>query len=119
MFKKSLEEVESFISGDKILIKEVLHPKNESIDIPYSIAQGTIEVGKSSLPHILKGAEVYYILKGEGELHIDEEFSIVKEGDTVFVPPYAKQHVKNIGDELLKFLCIVSPPWSADDEAIL
>lgn len=119
MFKKSLEEVASFISGDKIFIKEVLHPKNDPVDIPYSIAHGEIEVGKASIPHILKGAEVYYILKGKGELYIDEDFSEVEGGDTVFVPPYAKQYVKNTGEESLTFLCIVSPPWSAEDEAIL
>jgi len=48
---------------DKTVLCELLHPKNEGIDMGCSIAHAIIEEGKASLPHKLKtGVEIYYIL---------------------------------------------------------
>ena len=75
--------------------------------------------GKSTLSHIMKTSEVYYILEGEGVLYINNEFDHVKEGDTIFVLPGSKQHIDNVGSVDLKFLCIVDPAWTKDNETIL
>lgn len=119
MLIKSLDQIPSFIAGDETIIKEWLHPKNEDVDINYSLAFAEVEPGKSSLPHILKtSSEAYIILEGSGIAYIDEKSQAVKSGDLVLIPAGAKQHIKNIGTENLRFICIVSPPWKKEDEVV-
>jgi len=63
--------------------------------------------------------EVYYIMDGEATMHIDDEVFAVKEGDAIHIPAGSVQYIENTGDSELSFLCIVSPPWSKDDEELL
>ncbi len=118
MLTKSLNQIEAFLAGDKTMIKEVLHPKNDQLDLPYSLAHASVGVGQSSLPHLLKGSEVYYILQGKGRVVIDEESRLLEVGDLVFIPAGAHQHIQNVGEEELRFLCIVAPAWSEEEEEI-
>ena len=120
MIYKPLEEVPKFIAGDETRLRELLHPKNDNLDLPYSLAHASIPPGTKSLPHTLKGEEVYYILEGKGTVSIDGKVQEIKKGDTFVVPGEAEQFVENSSetDELV-FLCIVSPPWSEDTEEIL
>ena len=109
-----------FEAGDKTLLIEVLHPKNDHLQIGYSLAHASLEVGQSSLPHILnKCSEAYYILKGEGRIIVDQEATNVKENDVIVVPAGATQYVENTGIDKLEFLCIVSPAWFPEQEEIL
>jgi len=120
MILKSVEAISSFIAGDNTIIKELLHPKNEAVDIDYSLALADVEVGLQSEPHILKNqSELYFILQGEGVVYIGEESKKMKKGDFVWIPEGVKQYIVNTGHQTLQFLCIVSPPWSAKDEIIL
>ncbi len=118
MLSKSLNQIEAFLAGDKTRIKEVLHPKNDQIDLPYSLAHASLEVGETSLPHLLKGSEVYFILEGEGRVFIDEESKLLQKGGLVFIPAGAHQHICNEGTRPLRFLCIVAPAWSEEEEEI-
>jgi mannose-6-phosphate isomerase-like protein (cupin superfamily) len=61
---------------------------------------------------------VYFILEGEGRMHINDETAILRAGQLVFIPPYATQYIENIGDVDLKFLCIVDPAWRKEDEVV-
>lgn len=119
MFLKSFDDIPQFIAGDKTILKEILHPKNDSIPINYSIAHAIVEVGNASLPHTLKSSEVYYILEGTGLMHINGAQKSVKQGDVFYVPPMANQHIVNTGDKPLFFLCIVEPYWQEEEEEIL
>ena len=115
---KDFEKIESFLAGDHTQISEVLHPKNDDIDIPYSIAYGYLEIGKSSLDHKLENEEVYVFISGEGEIVIEDAIYAVKENQLVVVPKNTSQFVRNKGQKRLVFLCIVSPAWSEDKEEI-
>ena len=108
----------AFIAGDNTILREILHPNNDKIDLPYSLAHAAIPVGKASLPHALKSTEVYYFLRGNGIIHIGETVKAVEAGDLVVVPPSENQHVRNTGTVELVFLCIVSPFWKAADEIV-
>jgi len=119
MLLKSLHTIPSFEAGDKTILKEVLHPKNDQLSLNYSLAYAKLPVGRSSLLHRLKQSEVYVILEGEGKIFVNSKGSIVRKGDVVFVPPQAKQYLENQGETELQFLCIVSPPWSPEEEWIL
>ncbi|XGV95287.1 MAG: cupin domain-containing protein [Leptolyngbya sp. BL-A-14] len=118
MLIQSLETCSEFVAGDGTLLRELLHPDKQPIDLRYSLAHAIVPVGKTSLPHSLATSEVYYILSGQGEMHVDDECQGVKPGDTVYIPPHAKQFIRNSGAEPLVFICIVDPAWRQADETV-
>ena len=119
MFIKDLKDCQEFFAGDKTILKELLHPDKQNIKIRYSLAHATVKPGKTSTPHMLKTSEVYYILEGEGEMHIDNESENIKAGQAIYIPPGSKQFIENVGKNDLKFLCIVDPAWKKEDEVVL
>jgi len=117
MIIKDIERCSRFKAMDETLLCELLHPARDGPDVPYSIAHAVLNPGVRSLPHRLKeSSEVYYILEGQGMMHIDGESSPVMPGQAVYIPPGSWQHIQNTGATDLKFLCIVHPMWSAEDE---
>lgn len=97
----------------------MLHPAKALVDVPYSLAHAVVKPHKTSQPHRLKTTEVYYILEGQGSMHINDETSDVHAGTVVYIPPMATQWIKNTGRSNLEFLCIVNPPWRVEDEEVL
>jgi mannose-6-phosphate isomerase-like protein (cupin superfamily) len=118
MFHKKLKDASEFVAGDHTRLKEIMHPLHDKISIGYSLAHARVEVGKSSLPHQLKGSETYYILEGKGEMFIEKESFEVNKDDVFLVPAHASQYIKNIGDTDLVFLCIVEPFWQEEEEVV-
>lgn len=119
MLIKSLDKCNYTLVVDKTVLCELLHPKNENIEMGCSIAHAIIEPGKASLPQKLnKSVEIYYIIEGKGEMHIDSESSAVKPGDAIYIPPGSSKWIENHGDDPLKFLCVVTPPWQENDEEL-
>lgn len=107
-----------FIAGDNTELRELLHPDKQPLSLRYSLAHAIVPVGKTSLDHALKTSEVYYILSGRGEMHINDEVQTVGPGDAIYIPPNARQHIENTGHEPLVFICIVDPAWRAEDEIV-
>lgn len=106
---------------DQSLLCELLHPDKVTgaQGLGCSIAHAIIPPGESTLPHILKkSTELYYILKGLGEMHIDNEAAQVSPSQIILIPPQSRQWIRNTGKENLVFLCIVSPKWQAEDEIL-
>lgn len=118
MFIQKLEACEEFIAGDNTKLRELLHPEKQPLDLRYSLAHAIVAVGQTSIPHSLKTSEVYYILSGKGEMSIDGECQIVEPGDTIYIPPNAKQFIRNCAQEPLVFICIVDPAWRKQDETV-
>lgn len=118
MLKVELTDEHQFVAGDGTHLREVLHPGKVPADIPYSIAHAVVKAGEASIPHSLRGSEVYYILEGSGVMHVDGEEADVASGTTVYVPTNATQHIENTGTGDLAFLCIVHPAWRAEDESV-
>ncbi len=120
MLIKNLKNIPSFIAGDNSILKEVLHPKNDNINQGFSLAYAVVKTGEKTIPHKLKNSvEVYFILKGSGIMHIDNEQREVNQFDTIYIPPNSIQWIENTGREDLEFLCIVSPPWKKENEIVL
>lgn len=107
-----------FIAGDQSELHEMLHPDKAALELRYSLAHAKVAAGQSTTPHSLKTSEVYFIIQGEGLMHIDEKTYKVVENDTVYIPPEAKQYIKNIGKDDLLFICIVDPAWKKEDETV-
>ena len=108
-----------FKANDLTNLTEVLHPKNNKLDLPYSLAFAYLEAGETSLLHVLKETEVYFIMKGKGEIRLGEIRYFIEKGDCVVVLPDIEQSVTNTGECRLEFLCIVSPPWTESGEKII
>ncbi|GEM_PF-137307 len=119
MLIKDLHNCKEFVAGDNTMLREILHPGKADLKIHYSLAHAKVKPGKASLPHRLKTSEVYYILRGEGIMHIDNEKAEVGSNQTVYIPPDAVQYIENTGEVDLEFLCIVDPAWKPEDEEIL
>ena len=112
-------DCEEFIAGDNTILREILHPDKAPLDLRYSLAHAKVPIGKTTYLHSLKTSEIYYILEGKGKMFIDNETEILEPGDTVYIPPLAKQCIENIGDQELVFICIVDPAWKEEDEVVL
>lgn len=122
MLVKDGRQCRYFQAGDGSILCELLHPLREEGEVALrcSIARAHLPAGRSTLPHRLKeNAEVYYILDGEGVIHVNETPARVLPGRVVYVPPGAVQYLVNTGDRDLSFLCIVDPMWREEDEEIL
>jgi mannose-6-phosphate isomerase-like protein (cupin superfamily) len=107
---------------DRTILCELLHPDKipGAAGLGCSIAHAIVPEGEQSLPHMLdKSMELYYILSGSGEMHIDNETAPVNKGQIVLIPPGARQCIRNTGTGDLVFLCIVAPKWQADDEILV
>lgn len=119
MFIKSLADCPEFIAGDNTILRELLHPDKAPLDLRYSLAHAVVRPGLSSFRHSLLTSEVYYILSGQGLMHIDDLQRPVLPGDAVYIPPKAVQFITNIGSSDLVFLCIVDPAWRMEDEIVM
>ncbi|MBN2182189.1 MAG: cupin domain-containing protein [Sedimentisphaerales bacterium] len=119
MFVKYLKDCREFTAGDDSTLRELLHPDKMDAKIRYSLAHAKITVGRKTRPHRLQTSEVYYILSGQGLMHIDNKSFEVGPQCAVYIPPNAVQFIENTGSSELEFLCIVDPAWRQADEEIL
>lgn len=119
MLIRRLQDCPEFTAGDNSILRELLHPDKADLDLRYSFAHAVVRPAQTTLPHRLRTSEVYYILSGEGEMHINEETAVVRPGDAVYIPPHARQFIRNPGTSELVFICIVDPPWRKEDEEVV
>ncbi len=119
MFLKHLKDCDEFVAGDDSILRELLHPDKADLRLRYSLAHAVVRPGQTTRPHPLKTSEVYYILEGEGVMHINDESSHLRPGHAVYIPPRARQFIHNPGKNELLFLCIVDPAWRKEDEEVL
>ena len=121
MHIKQVKKCPEFLASDGCLLREILHPDREieKVDFNYSIAYGILKTGAKSIEHKMMSSEVYYILRGEGKIHINNESEKVNAGCVVVVPTGATQFLENTGLQDISFLCIVEPAWQPEDEIII
>ena len=118
MLVKYLKDCREFVAGDGSILREILHPEKAGTPIHYSLAHAKVQAGQKTKPHKLKSSEVYYIITGQGLMHIDQESFEVGPECTIYIPPNAVQYIENTGNSDLKFLCIVDPAWREEDEEV-
>ena len=119
MYVKYLKDCPEFIAGDDSILRELLHPEKTDVQIRYSLAHARVPAGQTTRPHRLRTSEVYYILAGDGLMHIDEKSLEVGPQCAIYIPPDAIQYIKNTGSTDLEFLCIVDPAWQETNEEVL
>jgi mannose-6-phosphate isomerase-like protein (cupin superfamily) len=119
MLIKRLGQSREIAAGDHTWLRELLHPDRDSVRVRYSLAIARLEPGASSRPHRLRSTEVYYVIRGTGEMHVADGVEQVSAGDAIYIPAGAVQWLKNIGPVPFEFACIVDPAWQAKDEEVL
>lgn len=119
MIAKTLRSCKVFTAGDKSMLREILNPRKERLKARYSLAWARVKPRHKTIPHRLRYSEVYYILKGTGEIHVNRRRRKVKTNDTIYIPPNAVQWIENTGRTSLDFLCIVDPAWEMSCETLM
>ena len=119
MLIKKLKDCKEITAGDRTRLRELLHPDRDPAKIHYSLAVAWLAPGARSRAHRLKTAEVYYLVRGTGLMHIGEEAAEVTAGDAVYIPPGSVQWLENTGKEEIELLCIVDPAWRPEAEETL
>lgn len=118
MFLRHLRDCAELVAGDGSTLRELLHPAKAALQIRYSLAHAKVAPARATKRHRLRTSEVYYIMAGQGLMHIDGESSEVCPGCAVYVPPGCEQYIENTGKSELIFLCIVEPAWKKEDEQV-
>lgn len=76
---------------------------------------GFFKPGESMKPHIhTVPEEIYYVLKGRGEMILGEERIPIEEGMAIYIPPNTKHAPFNTGEETLVIAFIHSPPETGE-----
>jgi mannose-6-phosphate isomerase-like protein (cupin superfamily) len=119
MLIKKLKDCAEITAGDRTFLRELLHPARDSVSVRYSLAVAWLATGKGSQAHRLKTAEVYYLVRGNGVMHIGDEAAKIEAGDAVYIPPGSVQWLENTGENEIEFVCIVDPAWRPEDEQVL
>ena len=119
MLIKRLKDCREITAGDRTRLRELLHPARDAVAIRYSLAVARLSPGKQSQAHRLKTAEVYYLVRGNGVMHIGDEAAAVTAGDAVYIPSDSIQWLENTGSKEIELVCIVDPAWRPEDEQVL
>jgi mannose-6-phosphate isomerase-like protein (cupin superfamily) len=107
---QSVERVEPFVTKDGSTIRELHHTDVQSL------AEATLEPGQATERHHHGvSEEIYFVLKGQGEMELDGETRFLRPGDAVLIPPGAWHTLENNGTSELRILCCCAPPYSHDD----
>jgi mannose-6-phosphate isomerase-like protein (cupin superfamily) len=114
MFIKHTQDCPAHIAIDGCTIREILQPARDALELPYSLAIAEVAVGARTYRHRLQHTEVYYLLTGRGLMHIENETTDVIAGDAITIPARAAQWIENSGHEVLRFIALVSPPWTIE-----
>lgn len=119
MIVRRISNCKEFVAGDGCRIREVIGQEWDSVKPGYSVAYAKVESGKETKRHRMKtSSELYFIVEGEGEMHVNDEVGKVAKGDAVFIPANSWQWIRNSGKNDLAFVCIVNPAWKKEDEEV-
>ena len=113
------DETARFLTSDLSRVVEVFHPDREALPegMACSIAHARVAAGAATVPHTLAtSTEIYWVLSGRGRMHIGDETADIGPGEAVLIPPDSIQWIEAADGEELVFLCVVTPPWSAEDD---
>jgi mannose-6-phosphate isomerase-like protein (cupin superfamily) len=106
----SLDRVESFVTKDGSFIRELHHTDAQSL------AEATLEPGQATQRHYHRATEeIYFVVKGSGEMEVDGSAEHVRPGDAVLIPAGAWHTLVNDGTSELRILCCCVPPYRDDD----
>ena len=106
----SVRTAEPFTTKDGSTIRELHHTAAQSL------AEATLEPDQATERHYHRlSEEIYFVLKGSGDMEVDGEHRRIAVGDAVLIPPGAWHTLHNNGTSELRILCSCSPPYAHED----
>lgn len=75
------------------------------------LAIANLEAGKILESHTDPMEEIYFLLKGEGEMEVGGEKRNVVSGDAIWIPAGDSHGLVNTGKEEIILLVVASPHW--------
>ncbi len=114
----NLNDVVPFITKDGSEIRELLAYRNSCIR-NQTLAEARLAPGAATTPHKhLQTEEIYFILEGDGEIQVGQEFRTVRPNDAIAIPPGELHQITNTGRVMLRFLCCCAPGYENDDTVL-
>lgn len=115
---QNINNVPAFQTKDGSEIRELLAHRNSCIR-NQSLAEARVAPGQITAAHFHpQTEEIYYLLEGEGEMRIGDVWQRVVAGDAIAIPPGAVHQIRNMGDQVLKFLCCCAPAYEHTDTVL-
>lgn len=119
MLHKRAPSLPVFQASDGCQLTEVIHPQNDGTAPGVSLARATLPPGKATRPHALDFVEIYYVLSGQGLMHLDEETAEISAESCLYVPAGTRQWVHNTSPkEALVFLCVCHPAYDPQGDRL-
>src|SRR2546423_11810732 len=104
---QSVNRAEPFETKYGSTIRELHHTEHQSL------AEATLEPSQATARHYHRATEeIYFVLKGSGELEVDGERRRVRPGDAALIPPGAWHSLGIDGSCGLRILCCCEQPYS-------
>lgn len=75
------------------------------------LAIARLSPGKEIEAHFDPMEEIYFVLNGSGEMHVDEDATQVGPGDATWIPAGARHSLFNNGQEDCVILVVASSRW--------
>ena len=108
-----------FVAQDNAIAREIVSHRNSSVK-NQSLAEITILPGTSVLEHYhIKTEEIYYIIRGEGQMSIEGENRIVGVGAAVVILPGQRHKIKNLSKTNLVMLVMCAPGYEDEDQILV
>ena len=102
-----------FVTRDGSTIRSILDRTNAPVR-HQSLAEATLPPGTTTARHYHRASEeFYFILEGEGIMHLGEETRAVRPGHAILIPPGAWHSME--ARTAMRFLCCCAPPYSHED----
>jgi medium-chain acyl-[acyl-carrier-protein] hydrolase len=107
----------TYNTGDlKILSSYMLIGKINTLSKNISMQLSSVPINSEQPIHNHEPEQCYYIINGKGLMIIENEESIMKAGDAVYIPSNKQHGIKNIGTKDLEYLTVNSPIFDVDYE---
>ena len=108
-----------FIAQDNAIVREIVSPRNSTAK-NQSLAEVKLPPGVSVLEHYHKVVEeIYYIIKGKGQMYIESEIKDVKKGDAIIILPGQRHKISNQFSNELVMLVTCSPGYTDEDQILV
>jgi mannose-6-phosphate isomerase-like protein (cupin superfamily) len=111
---------EQDVKGDHIgpphqrVIRHLVTPENMGAKHLW-LGTSSVDPGFCSNAHAhQEQEEVFYCVSGRGRIRVDEEEALLEPGVVVYVPPKGVHQLINDGEEVLKVVSAVAPPFIPD-----
>lgn len=111
---------EQDVTGDRIgpphqrVIRHLVTPENMGAKFLW-LGTSSVDPGFCSNAHAHEEQEeVFYCISGKGMIRVDEEEAFLEPGVVVYVPPKGVHQLINNGEEVLKVVSAVAPPFVPD-----